>query len=140
MFGCIAQENEGHVSKRAPDLGTVVSAARVPAIRPFNVDLSNDVAVPHPEPRDDGDRIITVVDPFEVSVHLHTQRHERSSISSNRGTEESGILETRLGVEPTGPGRIPDPWGSISNAFDGDKTWQVQPEVKSIKLCDSTSE
>ena len=56
------------------------------------------------------------------------------------GSRESNEFYTRLGVEPIRPRRISDPRCSISNAFDGDRTWEVQPEVGRIKLCDGPPE
>ena len=55
-------------------------------------------------------------------------------------TERGGVLYTCLGVKPVGPGWVPDPRRPISDAPDGDRTRQVQPEVNRIKLCDGASE
>jgi len=90
----VAEENIGHIIDRAPLLRTIVSVARAPAVRVFNMDLSSDVAVPQSTSRQDRDRIRIVVNAFEVSVDL--------------------------GVEPIGPGRVPDPRRSIGDAVDGD--------------------
>lgn len=70
MVKQIAQKDIGHVSNRAPFLGTVVPAARVPTAGSFDMNLSTDVAVSHPASRHDGDRVRIVVYAFEVSVHL----------------------------------------------------------------------
>ena len=56
------------------------------------------------------------------------------------GIGENDGLYTHLGVEPIGPSWVPDPGCSIGDAFDGDRTGQVQSEVNRIKLCNSASE
>jgi hypothetical protein len=71
MVEQIAQNDIGHIRNRAPSLGAIASGARVPAVRPFDVNLSADVAITHPAPGHDGDRIRIVVYAFEVSVHLY---------------------------------------------------------------------
>ena len=63
---------------------------------------------------------------------------ERVIIST--GSPGSNEFNTRLGVEPTRPGRVPDPRRSVGNAFDGNRTWEVQLEVDRVKLCDGASE
>jgi len=113
MVEQIAQKDTGHICNRAPTIGTIVPGARSPAVRSINVNLSADVAITHPAPGHDGDRVRIVVYPLEVSVHL-------------------GVKETR-------PRRISDPRRSVSNAFDGDRTREIQPEIDRIKLCDGAS-
>ena len=71
MVKNVAHKNIWHFSNRAPTSGAVISAARVPGIRLFDVNLSSDVAVTHPASRHDRDRIRIVVNTFEVSVHLY---------------------------------------------------------------------
>lgn len=71
MVEQIAQNDIGHVGNRAPALGAIVPGARVPTVRPFNVNLSVDVAITQPAPGHDRDRIRIVVYALEVSVHLY---------------------------------------------------------------------
>jgi len=72
MVEQIAQKDGGHFIDRAPFLGIIVSAARIPAARSLNMNLSSNVAVSQPMPKQDWDRIRIVVDALEVSVHLYT--------------------------------------------------------------------
>ena len=58
----------------------------------------------------------------------------------NRESRARNGFYTRLGVKPICPRRIPDPRRSISDAFDGNRAWEIQPEVGRIKFCDGTSE
>lgn len=71
MIEQIAQNDIGHVGNRAPALGAIVPGARVPTVRPFNVNLSVNVAITQPAPGHDRDRIRIVVYALEVSVHLY---------------------------------------------------------------------
>lgn len=69
----IAQKKVGYPINRAPSLGAIVSAARIPAVRSLDMNLPGYVAVSHPAPRYDGNWIRIVVDTFEVSAHLDAQ-------------------------------------------------------------------
>lgn len=71
MVEQVAQKDIGHIGNRAPFIGAIVPAARAPLVRPFNVNLSPDVAIPHPAPGHNGDRVQIVVHAVEVSVHLY---------------------------------------------------------------------
>lgn len=70
MVEHIAKNDIGHIENRAPVFGTIVPAARVPAVRSIDVDLSGDVAVSHTTSWYDGYGIQVVVDAVEVTVHL----------------------------------------------------------------------
>jgi len=72
MVEQIAQNETGHFINRAPFLGIIVSAARIPATRSFNMNLSSNVAISQYAPERDGDRIRIVVNAPEVSGHLCT--------------------------------------------------------------------
>jgi len=82
----IAQQKVGYSINRAPSLGAIVSAARIPAVGSLDMNLPGDVAVPHPAPRYDGNWIRIVVDTFEVSAHLYAKR----GLSIRQGLRESG--------------------------------------------------
>jgi len=82
----IAQKKIGYFINRAPFLGAIVSAARIPAVSALDMNLPGDVAVPHPAPRYDGNWIRTVVDTFEVSAHLDARHGNQSDqVSGDRG-------------------------------------------------------
>ena len=75
------------------------------------MDLSTDVAVPHPTPRYDGDGIQVVVYTVKVPIHLH-----KKSVK----WDMAKYHVARLGIEPTSPRRVPDSWSSIGDPLYGD--------------------